>query len=153
MTATETGTAGTHSSAAETGTAKVHPSAAATKVHAAAAKVTTTSTAEVTTAPSAEVTTTTTSSSATVTTASTAATAATGLRGKRRRNSQHRRQQDCANSNSAIFHGLPPGRHVNAAPLACEHVSCNARTPWRLSINPQTLPPESSDVTAGIEAH
>jgi len=88
----------------ETGAAEVHPSAAATKVHAAAAKVTATSTAEVTSAPSAEVTTT---SSATVTTASTAA--ATGMRGKRRRNSQHRRQQDCANSNSAIFHGLPPG--------------------------------------------
>jgi hypothetical protein len=105
MTATET-----HPSATEMGTAEVHPSAAATKVHAAAAKVGTSS-AEVTTAPSAEVTTT----STTVATASTAA--ATGLRGQRHRHGHYRRQQDCANANSAIFHGLPPGRHVNAAPL------------------------------------
>jgi hypothetical protein len=126
----------------ETGAAETHSSAAA-KMHAAAAEVASPS-AEVTTASTAEVTTT----SATVAAASTAA--ATGLGGKRRRNSQHRRQQDCANSNSAIFHGLPPdfswvtsGHHVSAAPLACEHLSCNARTPWRLSINPQTPSPES----------
>jgi hypothetical protein len=109
MTATET-----HPSATEMGTAEMHSSAATTKVHAAAAKVTTAS-AEVTTAPSAEVTTT----STTVATASTAA--ATGLRGKWRCNGQHRRQQDCANSNSAIFHGLPPGR------------SCERGTAWGVS--------------------
>jgi hypothetical protein len=131
--ATETGTAETHSSAAE-----VHPSAA-TKVHAATAKVgppsaemTTASTAEVTTAPSAE-----------VSTASAASTAAaSGLRGQRHRNGHYRRQQDCANSNSAVFHEFPPGRHVNAARLGAHELQRS---------NAMVVAHQSSDVTAGIE--
>jgi hypothetical protein len=123
--------------ATETGAAEMHPApadAAAAEMHAATAKVGTTSakvstaTSKVSTAASAEVTTSTTAAPAA--SASTTAAAA-GLRRQRHRQGDQRCQQDCANPNSAVFHGLPPGvTQTWHRPGVSK--SYNARTPQQL---------------------
>ena len=78
--------------------AEAHPTAAAAQMHsAAAADVETTSTTVETTSATADV-------SATTAAAATEA----GLRGRWRHNGRQRRQQDCANHNSIIFHEYLP---------------------------------------------
>jgi hypothetical protein len=91
-------------------TAKMHPAAAAeVSTTAAAAEVSTTAAAaEVsTTAATAEV------STATATTTA----AAESLGSHWHRNGRQRRQQDCANHNSAIFHEYLPALHRNVSCL------------------------------------
>jgi len=74
--------------------AEAHPTAATSKVHSAAAKVrAAAATADVSTP--------------------TAAAAEAGLRGQWRHNGRQRRQQDCANHDSVIFHEYLPAFHRN----------------------------------------
>src|SRR5712671_2585894 len=82
--------------------AETHPAAYAAETHhpAAAPEVSTTATAEV--------------SSATAT----AAAAAEGLRSQWRHNGRQRRQQDCANHKSVIFHEYLPELHRNVSRLS-----------------------------------
>jgi hypothetical protein len=96
--------AGAHPTTATAATAQMHSAAPTAKMHpAAAAEVsTTTATAEVSTATA---------------TATTAAAAAESLCSHWHRNGRQRRQQDCANHNSAIFHGYLPALHRNVSCL------------------------------------
>jgi hypothetical protein len=89
-----------------TATAQMHSAAPTAKMHpAAAAEVsTTTATAEVSTANA-------------TATATTAAAAAESLCSHWHRNGRQRRQQDCANHNSAIFHEYLPALHRNVSCL------------------------------------
>ena len=119
MTATETGAAEMRPTAAEMYTAaaatttkvsatatEMHASATATEMHPSATAATATS--EVATATAA------TATSEVATAAATSSVAArSGLRGQWHREDHYRRQQDCANSDSIICHGVPPGHHVN----------------------------------------
>jgi len=88
-----------------------HPAAASTaQMHSAASEVETTTTAapEVSTTATAEVSTAT----------ATAAAAAEGLRSQWRHNGRQRRQQDCANHKSVIFHEYLPELHRNVSRLS-----------------------------------
>jgi hypothetical protein len=87
----------THPAAAET-----HPAASAAQMHSAASEVktTTATAAEVSTATTAE-----------VSAAASTAAAAEGLRSQWRHNGRQRRQQDCANHKSGIFHEYLPELH------------------------------------------
>jgi len=85
-----------------------HPASASTaQMHSAASEVETTTTAapEVSTAATTEVSTT---ATAEVSATATATAAAEGLRSQWRHNGRQRRQQDCANHKSVIFHKYLP---------------------------------------------
>jgi hypothetical protein len=98
--------AGAHPTTATAATAQMHSAAPTAKMHPAAAAEgsTTTATAEVSTANA-------------TATATTAAAAAESLCSHWHRNGRQRRQQDCANHNSAIFHGYLPALHRNVSCL------------------------------------
>jgi len=126
MTATDARAAKVHSTAAEVAaaTAKVPPASAEVAATSTTAMAATSSAVAATAAASSAVAATSSAVAATAAASSAvAATAATvsGIRRQRRREGQHRGQQDCANCNCVIFHGYLPGRHVNATPLGCAH--------------------------------
>jgi len=97
-----------------------HPAASAAQMHSAASEVETTTTAapEVSTAATTEVSTTATAEVSTATATATAAAAAEGLRSQWRHNGRQRRQQDCANHKSVIFHEYLPELHRNVSRLS-----------------------------------